>query len=342
MNLHVLGTGWVTPVGRDLDTVAGRIRTGEAPTVRSVENPFSDEAHPVYLVHPGDTAESQRERRLRRSSTISHLAVTAAQDALAHAGLPATTSGDRTALLFAATNGGVIYTRRFFAEIADRGTQAGSPLLFPETVYNAPVSHIAAALGVEGTSSTIVGDSTAAFSALEIAADLLAADQCDRAIVIAAEETDWITCEGYSRWRMTSPTRRIVPFTGDGTVFGEGAAALILARESSTPAPILRLAPSRTFRDAADGIVKLHGLIAQLAPDRIVSSANGTKLDVVEATAIQSRFPDLPVIPPKVVLGESFSAASLAQVVHATREPGTSLVTTVGLNHQLAALTVTR
>ncbi len=260
--------------------------------------------------------------------------------------MAASSRQQRTALLFAASNGGVIYTRRFFAEIAERGTQAGSPLLFPETVYNAPASHIAAALGVTGTTSTLVGDATVGIAAIQFADDLLATDQCDLAVVVAAEEADWITCEGYGFWRLASLDGPAIPFGITGLVFGEGAAALVLARAPDHEAPTrtLRLTRSRTYHDRAHAVATLADLITALTsdhtPDRVIASANGSRLDHIESGALAARLPDTPIVTPKRALGESFTASALAQVVHATREPGTSLVTTVGTNRQLAALVV--
>ena len=67
-------------------------------------------------------------------------------------------TAERTALIFAISNGGVIYTKRFYHEVVESGAQAASPLLFPETVFNAPASHLAAILGITGASYTLVGD----------------------------------------------------------------------------------------------------------------------------------------------------------------------------------------
>ncbi len=328
-------------MGRDVPTVTAAIHRGETPPIHHVENPHTHRPHPVYRVDRTHLADTEKLRRLRRSSTISHLAVAAALDALADAGLT-DTPPDRTALLFAASDGGVIYTRKFFAEIAERGTQAGSPLLFPETVYNAPVSHIAAALGITGTSSTLVGDAIAASSALAYAADLLATDQCDHAIVVAAEEADWIICEGYARWKMATRTDRLTPFENTGTLFAEGAAALVFSRPNGeTDHPQLDLAPIRVYRDRAQARTALTTLIGDTRPAQIVASANGTRLDAIEADTLAATFPGIPILTPKASLGEAFAASTLAQIVLATRLPGETLVTTVGLNNQLSAATVT-
>ena len=63
-------------------------------------------------------------------------------------------------MVFAICSGGVNYTRRFYHEIVTQGANGASPLLFPETVYNAAASHLAALLGLNGQSYTLVGDSS--------------------------------------------------------------------------------------------------------------------------------------------------------------------------------------
>ena len=78
---------------------------------------------------------------LSRSLTPAAAASAAASlAALRDAGLAPESLG-RCALIFAVSDGGVIYTRKFYDQVVREG--AGSPLLFPETVYNAPGSHIA-------------------------------------------------------------------------------------------------------------------------------------------------------------------------------------------------------
>ena len=54
-------------------------------------------------------------------------------------------------------SGCVNYSRRFYDEtLKDPGT--ASPLVFPETVFNAPASHISAFLGSMAVNYTLVGD----------------------------------------------------------------------------------------------------------------------------------------------------------------------------------------
>ncbi len=109
--------------------------------------------------------------------------------------------------------------------MVERGEGAGSPLLFPETVYNAPASHIAARLGLQGEVLTLVGDAATGVTAVRTGCELLATGEADYCLVTAAQEIDWITCEAYSRWGL------IRDDSSQSSVFSEGAAAIVLARE---------------------------------------------------------------------------------------------------------------
>src|SRR3712207_7903201 len=74
--------------------------------------------------------------------------------------------------------------------------------LFPETVFNAPASHLAAILGISGASYTLVGDGAVGILAIRMAEDLMENPAIERCLVIAAEEADWLLCDAYSRWRL--------------------------------------------------------------------------------------------------------------------------------------------
>src|SRR5204863_9750985 len=138
-------------------------------------NPETGREHRYLPVPAALVAELARQPRLRRSSPISYYAVAAALGALADAGLVLTPKlAERTAIVLAVSDGGVVYTRRFYEQIVKQGANAASPMLFPETVYNAPASHLAAQLGLDGACYTLVGDSSVGLTAMKFAEQLLA------------------------------------------------------------------------------------------------------------------------------------------------------------------------
>jgi len=317
--MTILGLGWVTPLGRDLANVWAAIRAGEAAPIAQLESPFTGHAFPVHRVDSTTVEDAARQPRLRRSSLISHFAVAAALDALRDSGLQP--APERLGLVFATTNGGVIYTRRFFEGVAKSGTHAGSPLLFPETVYNAPASHIAAALGITGEVETLVNDATAGIDALALAANLLATGACDHCLVVAAEEADWAICEGYATWK-TRP------------VFAEGACALLLGGDGLGPA-LAEISRSAPLPSPAH----VRTWLAALPPEPlVVSSGMGDpRLDAI----FTGLWPESTHLAPKLTLGEAFATSALTQVACAAlalrENPGRALVAVTGLHGQAAA-----
>ena len=138
------------------------------PIAETISSPLSDQTYPVFRVPPEAIAKAPAHPRLRRSSAISRFAVVAGLAALEDAQVKLdAAAAERTALIFAISNGGVIYTKRFYHEIVESGAQAASPLLFPETVFNAPASHLAAILGITGASYTLVGDGAVGLARVE-------------------------------------------------------------------------------------------------------------------------------------------------------------------------------
>ena len=159
MSLRLGGMGWVTPLGSDVGEVWHRLINGEEATATTISDDPRGPAYPVFRVPAEVTAKAPAHPRLRRSSAISRFAAIAGLAALEDAGLEFDAeAAERTAIIFAISNGGVIYTKRFYHDIVESGAQAASPLLFPETVFNAPASHLAAILGITGASYTLVGD----------------------------------------------------------------------------------------------------------------------------------------------------------------------------------------
>ena len=135
MSLAIVGMGWVTPLGSDLDLVWERLLQGGEASATTVSEEFSNCVYNVFRV-PESTLKSVSHPRLRRASAISQFAAAAGLHALESAGLKLDSqNAERVALIFAISNGGVVYTKRFYRDVIKTGAQAASPLLFPETVF---------------------------------------------------------------------------------------------------------------------------------------------------------------------------------------------------------------
>src|SRR5205814_8845686 len=108
---------------------------------------------------------------------------------------------------------------------------SASPLRFAGTVFNAPASDVAAILGIEGVSYTLVGDAAVGVLAIKMASGLLDNEALDCCLVVGAEEADWLLCDGYHKWRLLKSEAPIEPFheLPRGMILSEGAGAVLLA-----------------------------------------------------------------------------------------------------------------
>src|SRR5436309_5318927 len=249
MSLRIAGMGWVTPLGRGIDPVWSRLLRGDEGRVTPISEVISDKTYSAFRV-PAEALENLSPHpRLRRASAISRFAAAAGIDALAEA---RSAIGEidigRMALVFAVSNGGVVYTKRFYHNVVEAGAQSASPLLFPETVFNAPASHMAAILGITGASYTLVGDGAVGILALRMAKDLMESETLDRCLVVGAEETDWLLCDAYRKWRLLRSAPPIEPFKlpPRGTILSEGAGAVLLSRSGTVQ--LEKIATGTNFR----------------------------------------------------------------------------------------------
>src|SRR5256886_9177692 len=157
-----------------MDIVGTCLLLGEESYAQQISDPVSEKRYSAFRVPAEALTDLPPHPRLRRASAISRFAAAAGIDALGQA---RSTIGEidakRMALVFAVSNGGVIYTKRFYHNIVETGAQSASPLLFSETVFNAPASHLAAIFGITGTSYNLGGDGAGGALAIKIASDLL-------------------------------------------------------------------------------------------------------------------------------------------------------------------------
>ena len=371
MSLRIGGLGWVTPLGTNVEEVWGKLCSGAAAEPTTIGDPLGEKNFQAFQIPPAMVAEVARHPRLRRSSVISRFAVVAGLNALRDAGLELDeAAAARTALIFAISNGGVIYTRRFYDKIVESGAAAASPLLFPETVFNAPASHLAAILGITGASYTLVGDGAIGILALKMAEQLMTNEELDRCLVVGAEEADWLLCDAYHRWRLLRAAPPIEPFGHPprGMLLSEGAGAVLLDRAGGLALEPIH--PGGNFIRRRELAARLDAIARDLrSSDRtglLIASANGTFIDAAEAAAAENHFPEAAVYTPKPVFGESVGASALWQLICAAQALRTqqlppllhvqanfglttarrpddrswqrAVVTACGLNQQVAAL----
>jgi 3-oxoacyl-(acyl-carrier-protein) synthase len=312
--------GWVTPLGSGLKEVWNRLETGDQPPRGNLVDPAGRKPYLAYRVPQNALNDLPPHPRLRRSSAISKFAAAAGLAALQDAGLSANDlASARMALIFAVANGGVIYTKRFYSDIVSIGAEAASPLLFPETVFNAAASHLAAIIGLSGATYTVVGDGAVGLTAIQMAQDLLASGSVDLCLVVAAEEADWLLCDAYHRWRLLrrDPPLRVFGSANQGTILSEGGGALLLTNNSGA-VRVAAITAGRCFSARKEAAAVLAASLREVGATQdaaVIGSANGTFIDTAELQALREVCPNAVIYEPKTALGEGIAASALWQMI---------------------------
>lgn len=208
------GRGAVSPAGWGAEHLCTAMEAAALPATQSLERPGWVRPLTVRRVPPAQPRPPWMSHpRLRRAPLISQFVVGAALEAL---GDPAP-GADSLGIVYCTTCGCVSYSRRFYDEVLHDPAVA-SPVLFPETVFNSPASHLATVIGSTAINYTLVGDSGVFLHGLVLGAGWLAAGRVERVLVVAAEEVDWIVADVLRHFRKSM-------------ILSEGAGAILLTRE---------------------------------------------------------------------------------------------------------------
>jgi 3-oxoacyl-(acyl-carrier-protein) synthase len=96
----------------------------------------------------------------------------------------------RTGVVASFFLGCIDYSIRFYRQLDKDGRRFASPVLFPETVFNSPISHVVSTLGIGGPVYSQIGDKSSWATALRTAQCWLKNNTADHVLVIAGEDFD--------------------------------------------------------------------------------------------------------------------------------------------------------
>lgn len=306
--IFVAGLGAVSPAGWTVASLRETLRRGEPLPVQTLPRSGWEKPLPARLVPaPATRPEFLSHPRLRRSSPITHYAAAAALEAIA-GWRSNPDAGDRLGLVVCVQAGCVNYSCRFLDE-ALRNPATASPLLFPETVYAAPASHVAALLGNVSLVASLVGDPASFLQGVAIGIQWLEQDRVDACLVIGAEETNWILADA-----LRHLDRR--------AVLTAGAGALCLSRhpEPGVGVELAAITDAHTYTASNNRTRAARAMRAQLVggsrEELLCDGLTGSsRTDAPELAAWR----DWPGerLSPKRILGEGLMAAAAWQCVAA-------------------------
>ena len=328
--VFVCGLGAVSPAGWGVVSLSEALERGEPLPVQTLERPGwtkplrarlvpNPAPRPGFLAHP----------RLRRTSPITQFAAGAALEAVA--GLQSNPRRDhRVGVVVCLQSGCVEYSYRFFGEVL-RDPATASPVLFPETVFAAPASHVAALLGNTPLVHTLLGDPSCFLQGLHAGIQWLEANQVDSCLVIGAEETNWLLADGLWHFEHSA-------------VISGGAGAVCLSLDPATALPVelSAITDTHTYTTFKNRARAARAMREQLPPgssaELLCDGLSGSpRADAPELAAWRDWAGAR--LNPKRILGEGLMAATAWQCVAACdavargRYPAAN-VSLVGCNQQ--------
>lgn len=335
MPLAITGTGAVSPAGWGVAALMDVILTGGKISTSTIEREMDGKQilTPVLRV-PSEGATTPKFPRLRRASAISKFAAAAVAEALGEGRQSQITAGKlRVGVIFTLINGCVNYSSRFFGEaLADPAF--ASPILFPETVFNAPSSHLSAMIGSASPNDTLVADSTGFLTGIDLAAEWIERGDVDGCLVVCAEEIDWLSAEGLCHY-----SKKFIP--------SEGAAAIFLEANHG-PASLLKLPDGVPFSFHTQ-LAAAANIRAQLSPrddgrTLLVDGKTGIDRYDKAETAAWADWQG-PRWSPRTLLGEGMGVSTGWQVIAAAEallrgHSPLAVVSAVGGNQQAAGLLI--
>jgi len=196
--------------------------------------------HKVAEVKGFRLADYIRNPRAERSPRISQFALAASAQTLTQSGIdPKRIASESTAIVYGTANGPAVATERSLHAIVTQGLDAVEPLVFQESVFNAPASLISIQFRIKGPILVLPMFWTAGLYALKQGCDLLRRGTVERVLIVVADELAGTTITALDRLGFISPNdggdEEMRPFDDrvNGAILGEGAAVVLLESEDA-------------------------------------------------------------------------------------------------------------
>jgi 3-oxoacyl-[acyl-carrier-protein] synthase II len=237
IDIAITGIGVISPLGVGREAFwenCARAKTG----IRKITSfdTSSLRSNIAGLVEDFDPSQFMSPGVYRRMSRISRMAVASSVEALKDSGLILDAMDrERIAVIMGTSYGSSSHVEDFYISLLKDGPRGAQPFLFPETVPNAPASHIAMFHGITGPNTTFCQNEISAENAILYAQNLLLQNQVDVALVGGADE---LSAMQYSCYDAVGALNKIKvendesinPKLGDGLILGEGAGILVMER----------------------------------------------------------------------------------------------------------------
>lgn len=274
----------------------------------------------AFLVTPFRPASVVPGLKTRRLDRLSAWALVASSLAIKDAGIDLSqVDRSRVAVVFATAFGCVELTEAFYQSAAANGWSGTDPSTFPETLANAPASHVSLFHDLRGPNITVGSKSFAGESALIQAASLLHHGQADLAIVLAGDTLTRALYEWYEVADLLSPAcyNSEPLLEGGGFVPSEGVAALVL--EWAGRRELRSYAHLRSSRWATGGqpVDVVRQMLGGSVPSLTICTTNGAPCGTspVATVAREIAGHGAAIVPPQAVAAGLADTSALLHLI---------------------------
>lgn len=315
-DIAVTGLAAISATGVGTASLREALRRGES-LLRPV--PLEVLGEPGHLWGKADgfrASDFMSPLKARKFDRCSLFAVVAAGLALRDAGVEmGVTDAARVGIVLGCGFGGIGNSCEFLSGYFTQGTDGLVPLLFPNTVPNAPASNASIEHGIKGPNVTMVQRFCSAESAVAMACRFIEEDRADIVLAGGADDLSPAMLRGF---------KAAGQLRSHGKGFGEGSGLLVLEREEharrrgaavkgriGAVRTVGRLIPGRE----AEGVARLIPRDAQYD----LLSLSGA---AAELPALAGALPPLPRLETGGIVGRSLAMGGIALVSLLLTLPG--------------------
>lgn len=340
--LCITGIGVVSPIGIGKEEFLSSLKSGRSgiDEIKEFDTHFSrsKKGGMVRSFHPKDFIPASKIRRLDRASQF---AIAASKLALADAKFSVTQeNSSRVGVVLGSGFCGLSSAEEFHRGQVLKGFLDLNPMLFPNTVPNAPSSYVSIELGIQGVNSTLVQSFCTAEAAILFACDQLRKGKADLIVTGGVDELSEFLFRGFSELQSLATNQghgeKSCPYDKirNGLVLGEGAGLLLIENEEHARSRGVRiygyiLGYSLEGKSSkGDGSEDLDRSIKRALRGRgdttidyLSGAGNSSKvLDVLEAKGVKKTFPtqyfQIPVSSIKSMMGEAIASGGTRMVAN--------------------------
>ncbi|NWG01408.1 MAG: beta-ketoacyl-[acyl-carrier-protein] synthase family protein [Syntrophaceae bacterium] len=338
----ITGIGVVSPIGIGKEEFLSSLKSGRSgiEEIKEFDTHFSrsKKGGMVRSFHPKDFIPASKIRRLDRASQF---AIAASKLALADAKFSITQENhSRVGVVLGSGFCGLSSSAEFHRNQVLDGFLDLNPILFPNTVPNAPSSYVSIELGIQGVNCTLVQSFCTAEAALIFACDQLRRGRADLILTGGVDELSEFLFRGFSELHLLAKDQgygeRSCPYDKmrNGLVLGEGAGLLVIEHEEHARFRGARIygyllgyslvgksSRGNGSKDLERSIQITRKGREEISIDYLSGAGNSSKgLDALEAEGVKRAYPNhylqIPVSSIKSMVGEAIASGGMRMVAN--------------------------